>query len=120
MALAIDPGTKDLVLESGQFVQVSGLTHVGFRVRDRLFTFKNEWFLDLSFGVPYLTDILGKKGLNLAAINAIFKAEIRKSLEDEANLTAAQLLFDSSTRELKGSFILTNADEEPFQDQFLL
>lgn len=120
MPLSIDPATKDLVISAGKFVEVSGLENVAHRVRDRLFTFKGEWFLDLEFGPPYLESILGQSAPNLTGIAAILKSEIRKSLEGEANLTAFQIKFTSSTRKLEGSLVLTDAEGEQIQDQFIL
>ena len=120
MAISIDPATKDLLLADGQFTQVTGVNHAGERVRDRLYTFRNEWFLDKDYGVPYLEKILGEKRPNLTAITQILKKEIRKSLGDDARLTAFQIKFDSATREMEGSLILTDAEGEVFQDQFIM
>lgn len=120
MALNIDTTTKDLTIVSGQFAEVSGLTAVGQRVRARLFTLVNEWFLDLEFGVPYLDNILGQAKPNLVTVAAIFKREIRKSLRDDAILTSLNLQFESSTRVLTVSTLITDPDGATVADNFIL
>lgn len=118
--MALDITNGDLTMTNGKFDQVTGLALVGLRVKDRLFTFRNEWFLDLEFGVPYLESILGQKPSNLSGIAAILKAEIRKSLKGEASLTAFQIVLDSATRELKGSYIIVGAGEVQLSEQFII
>lgn len=119
MALAIS-GSNDISLTNGQFDEVVDLTHLGQRVKDRLFTFRGEWFLDLQFGVPYLDEILGSSPPNLTVVASILKAEIRKSLEGEAVLTAFQVTFEGATREMKAAFVLANSEGEELSDQFII
>jgi len=120
MALKIDELTNDIKLTNGKFEEVSGLAFVGQRVKDHLFTFTNEWFLDLFFGVPYLTDILGQKNANFAAIGAFLKSAIREAAGDEATLTAFQLTHDTATRELKASFLLVDSAGEVTEQSLIL
>lgn len=65
----------DLVIENGDLATVSGADEVAQRIRDRLLTFRGEWFLDLEFGPSYREDIL-KKGVTLETVSAILKTEI--------------------------------------------
>lgn len=118
--LTIDAGTGDLVISKGQFTEVSGLTAVGQRVRTRVHTFTKEWFLDLTFGVPYLFDILGKSKPNMVTIAAIFKREVRKSLAAEAALTSLSAKFDIATRKLTVSTVITAPDGTEDTDNFIL
>ncbi len=120
MALNIDPVTKDLVISAGTFEEVSGLTFVGQRIRDRIFTFRNEWFLGLDFGVPYLEQILGQPKPNLVVIGAIFKREMRKSLAGEAVLTSLDVKFDSGTRVLTVSSLITDPAGVEDRQDFIL
>ena len=120
MTLNIDETTKDMTIVAGQFTEASGLTAVSQRVRDRVFTFKDEWFLDLEFGVPFLTHILGQAKPNLVVIAAIFKREIRKSLGGEAVLTSLDVKFESATRKLTVSLLLTAPDGTESADNFIL
>ncbi len=120
MALTIDDVTKDLVISAGQFTEVTGLTEVSQRVRARVFTFVDEWFLDKSFGLPYLTKILGQTKPSMVVISAIFKREIRKSLGDDAILTSLNLKFDNATRKLTVSTVITAPDGVEDRDNFIL
>lgn len=70
----------DLVIENGDLAVVSGSDAIAQRIRDRLLTFSKEWFLDLSFGVPYYDNILVKNP-RLDVVNAILKTQILKSQE---------------------------------------
>ena len=120
MALKIDELTTDIKLTNGKFEEVSGIQFVGQRVKDALFTFQGEWFLDTEFGVPYLESILGQKTQNLAVVGAILKSEIRSVIEGDAVLTSFQLTHDTSTREMKVSFIIKDAEGEFVQDDLIL
>ncbi len=120
MPLNIDTITHDLTITAGSFDTVSDLTAVAQRIRDRLYTFTLEWFLDQSFGVPYLDQILGQANPNVATIAAILKREARKSLAGEAVLTALLVKFESDTRELKVSMLITAPDGAEISDNFIL
>jgi len=48
---------------------------VAQRLRIRLLTFREEWFLDTSYGVPYFQSILGHK-IKKSAVDLIFQREI--------------------------------------------
>jgi len=119
MALAID-SNNDLTLTDGQFDSVTGLEALGQRVRDRLFTMRNEWFLDTEFGVPYLESILGQKPRSLVGISAILKTEIRLTLGTDATLSAFQVAFDSTTRELSVAFLIVDAAGAELAENFIL
>ncbi len=70
----------DLVIKNGD---ISLLTHdlaMGQTIRDRLTTFRGEWFLDLQFGPDYRNDILIKNP-ELSTISSIFRDEILKSVD---------------------------------------
>lgn len=118
--LNIDPTTKDLVISAGRFTEVDGLTAVGQRIRDRIYTFTQEWFLDLAFGVPFIDQILGQVKPNMATITAIFKREIRKSLAGEAVLTSLDAKFESATRVLTVSTVITSPDGVTDTQNFIL
>lgn len=120
MALKIDDLTNDIKLTNGAFEETSGLEFVGQRVKDHLFTFRGEWFLNLEFGVPYLDDILGQKTANLASIGAILKSAIREAAEGEAIIPSFQLTHDTATREMKAAFILQNSAGEVLPQSLIL
>ena len=50
---------------------------VGQRLKIRLLTFRNEWFLDTEYGVPYWQQILGFKNKK-ETVDQIFQQEILK------------------------------------------
>ena len=68
----------DLVIENGDLAVVGETDSIRQRITDRLLTFSEEWFLDLSFGVPYYDNILVKNP-RLDVVNAILKEQILKS-----------------------------------------
>lgn len=49
--------------------------NVGQRLRIRLLSFREEWFLDQEYGVPYFQRVLGMKPTK-SAIDLIFQQEI--------------------------------------------
>lgn len=87
----------DLVLQAGDLAVVEEPDASGQRIRDRLMTFRGEWFLDLGFGVPYYDNIL-VKAPRIEVVSAIIKAEILKSATGEFSSFDANL--DSRTRKM--------------------
>ncbi len=118
--LNLDAVTKDLVIAAGQFTEVAGLEAVGQRIRNRVNVFTLEWFLDLTFGLPYLEQVLGQVNPNMVVIAAIYKREIRKSLAGEAVLTSLSAKFESATRVLTVSMLITAPDGLTLEDNFIL
>ena len=112
--------TVDLEFTGGTFTEVSGVEAVGQRTRERVNVMHPEWFLDLIFGLPYLEQILGQNNPNMATIEALFKTEIRKSLNGEAVLTALKATFDSTSRELAVAYLLEDADGDITQQSFII
>lgn len=107
---------NDLVIEKGDLVLVSGAKETGQRVRDRLLTFRNEWFLDLDYGPNYLRDVMIKNPrLNIVA--AILKQEILKSAPN-AEFTTFDASINSS-RELSINYELSTIDG-PLSDEIAL
>lgn len=49
---------------------------VAQRLKIRLLTFQEEWFLDTTYGVPYFQRILGKKKVTKSSIDLIFQEQI--------------------------------------------
>ncbi len=66
----------DLYLEAdGNLGMVTAAHAVGQHVRERLMTFEGEWFLDVSAGVTWLSDIMGKR-YNPTLAEALIKNEV--------------------------------------------
>lgn len=81
--------------------------------------FKGEWYLDLTQGIPYFQNILGKK-ISLQIVTQIFKSAILKcpgiqSLDSidtrRLEARAIQLVFSVTLQDGK---ILTSSDFPPF------
>lgn len=75
----ISPSYGDLTWKNGpltpNYTTQSRVDVVAQRLRIRLLTFREEWFLDTSYGVPYFQYILGHK-IKKSAVDLIFQREI--------------------------------------------
>lgn len=72
------------------------------RLLIKLRTYRGEWFLDTTFGIPYHQDILGK-GVNIKLIESIFKAAILADSEVKS-LLEITLDYNEITRSLTLAF----------------
>ena len=74
----LSPSYGDLTWKNGpltpDYTTQSRVDIVAQRLRIRLLTWRPEWFLDTSYGVPYW-DFLGKK-VKKSAVDLIFQREI--------------------------------------------
>lgn len=82
LLLDLDPISSsygDLTWKNGpltpDYTTQSRVDVVAQRLRIRLLTFREEWFLDTSYGVPYFQSILGHK-IKKSAVDLIFQREI--------------------------------------------
>lgn len=95
---------RDFLLDSNGDLDLSNLDikltsdeqTVAQRIRRRLLTFREEWFLDETLGIPYYTEILGIKN-PLDAIRAIFISEINK-VPGVKEILDFELSLDNETR----------------------
>lgn len=75
----LSPSYGDLTFKNGPLTSAyttqSRVDVVAQRLRIRLLTWREEWFLDTSYGVPYLQRILGFK-IKKSAVDLIFQREI--------------------------------------------
>ena len=79
MDLKISSETNDISIVKGDIELASGINEAGQRIRDRLLTFKGEWFLNLSFGADYIGKILVKNP-RTSVVSAHLRSEILKSV----------------------------------------
>lgn len=91
------------MIEAGAFVLVSGRDAIAQAIENRLRTFRGEWFLDGSIGVPYLEQVLGRKQPNLAAVEQTLRSEIL-AVSGVTAITSFALTLDRATRALSGRF----------------
>lgn len=96
----------DRVIENGDWATVSGAEAAKQRIKDRLLTFIEEWFLDLSYGVPYRGNILIKNP-RLDVVNAILKTEILKS--QDGTFTSFSIDLDAR-RKLTVEYVLQTTE----------
>lgn len=99
VGLAIDQATNDLYLASdSNLALVTDALAVGQHARQRLSTFKREWFLDTTAGVPWLDEILGKAH-DPALAESVVKAELLNT-DGVTEITSFSVSFDKATRGL--------------------
>jgi hypothetical protein len=78
----LEPASWDIIWHNGPLQRedtTQPLTEtVGQRLKIRLLTFRQEWFLDTTYGVPWFQRLLGQKQTSKAAADLIFQQEILK------------------------------------------
>lgn len=114
MDLKVDKDTNDLVMSSGDFVTTTGLEEAAQRIRDRLLTFRGEYYLNLSYGVDYIGKILIKNP-KTSVIAAHIRSEILKSVTGK--ITSFESLLKN--RELSVTYGLT-IDGDTLIDELIL
>lgn len=100
IGLAVDPATNDLFTRAdGSLALVRDAEAVGQHVRQRLKTFRGEWFLDTAAGVPWLSEVLGRQ-YDPALAEAVIKAEILDT-DGVTDITSFSVRFNRQTRGLE-------------------
>lgn len=87
----------DLAIDTDLYL-TSGLAGVVQGIRQRIQTFKGEWFLDLDHGVPYYQDLLGKKFDDNKALVAFRDAIL--STPGVITLNLLNVSYSGTTRKL--------------------
>lgn len=99
IGLAIDQDTNDLYLTpNGALAIVTDARAIGEHVRQRLKTFKGEWFLDTDAGVVWLDEIFGR-AYDPALAESVVKAEILNT-DGIKEIMSFSVAFDRTTRNL--------------------
>jgi hypothetical protein len=80
---------------------ISGPEKVAQAVTIHLRTWLAEWFLDLDHGVPYLTNVLGKRRPEM--VEAVLRQHIL-SVDGVLSISAFSLRIDPQTRVAKVTF----------------
>lgn len=95
----------DLAFEGGDLVLEVGVASIASDLHARLQTFRGEWFLDGSIGIPFFDQVLVKQP-NMTAIRALLRTEILDTpgIADVLELTTN---YDNATRTLALSFRAT-------------
>lgn len=93
--LVIDPSTGDIQL-------LDNARRVAQQIKVTLLLFLGEWFLDISFGVPYLESVLIKNP-RMATIQAVLRARIA-DVPGVVRIRRLDLEFNRQARHLSVTF----------------
>lgn len=109
MTLLLDLNTHDLVVKNHKFDEVVTVANdLEQRLKIKLLFFKEEWFLDTSYGIPYFQEIF-VKGVDKDAVDDIFKTAIA-SERDVISLSKYVSRFDPTFRTFHLDFEVTTTD----------
>lgn len=114
MSLYVDPETGDLELDERKRLRtVERIEARKQRLRLRLGTRRGEWFLDNTFGVPWLE--LMEKGVD----NRLIENEVRKALlaDEEVKRVESLTLSRQPNRVLHIEFVLTLVNGETLAEE---
>lgn len=105
MDLLLDRDTHDLVVENYDLNLSDGLQLVEQRLRQSLWFFFGEWFLDITDGVPYYEDILVKAPIQIT-VESILKDTILAT-PGVLKITQFDVEYTNSTRNLTLDFAVS-------------
>lgn len=81
--LRLDTNSHDLTRVNYDLVLVEGVDEVVQHIKQRLWLFRGEWFLDTAAGVPWLQDILKKNPRRYVVEQALKRAIVETPGVDE-------------------------------------
>lgn len=82
---------------------IEGMDRVAQQIKITLLAFLGEWFLDITFGVPYLEEILVKNP-KLTSVENILRAKI-KDVPDVERIIEFGMEYDRARRTLTVAFL---------------
>jgi hypothetical protein len=94
----------DIQFLDGDLVLSRGLPAVTQQIAIALKTVKGEWFLDETIGVPYFTNILGKK-FSLGTVQQIVREAIQ-AIDSVVSIERLAVDFDALTRKCSVDFVV--------------
>jgi hypothetical protein len=99
MDIKLDEQTHDILIENGQFSLTQNESEsLAQKLKIKLTTFREEWFLDVTEGIPYYQLIFGK-GTSKATIDAIFlraiseEADVQQVLDFQSVVDATNRIY---------------------------
>jgi hypothetical protein len=98
MDIKLNETTWDVEIENGDLVILDKSFAIQQHVRQRLWIFEGEYFLDQSEGVPWFRSIL-KKNPDLFAVDALLKDRVLNT-PGVLELIEFELDYDASARKL--------------------
>lgn len=96
--IALHANDHDILIKDGDFLLIDNAERVAQQIKVKLLTFLGEWFLDTTWGVPYLEYILVKQP-NQDLIKQILSEQIL-SVDDVKSLNALELDYQVKVRTL--------------------
>lgn len=96
--IALHANDHDILIKDGDFLLIDNAERVAQQIKVKLLTFLGEWFLDTTWGVPYLEYILVKQP-NQELIKQILSEQIL-SVDDVKSLNALELDYQVKIRTL--------------------
>lgn len=96
--IALHANDHDILIKDGDFLLIDNAERVAQQIKVKLLTFLGEWFLDTTWGVPYLEYILVKQP-NQELIKQILSEQIL-SVDDVKSLNALELDYQVKVRTL--------------------
>lgn len=96
--IALHANDHDILIKDGYFLLIDNAERVAQQIKVKLLTFLGEWFLDTTWGVPYLEYILVKQP-NQELIKQILSEQI-SSVDDVKSLNALELDYQVKIRTL--------------------
>lgn len=96
--IALHANNHDILIKDGDFLLIDNAERVAQQIKVKLLTFLGEWFLDTTWGVPYLEYILVKQP-NQELIKQILSEQI-SSVDDVKSLNALELDYQVKIRTL--------------------
>ena len=97
----------ELVFAAGVLQLVAGQDAIRQAAECRLRTFREEWFLDTSIGVPWVEQVLGRK-VAAAPVRTIVRDELL-AIPGVTGLASLSVVFDPSVSSLAVTFVLQTA-----------
>ena len=108
-SLYIDPITYDITTENSNLRFTKNTTEwLSAKIEARLKVFFAEWFVNRTIGVPYFTEILGKK-IDINNVQVIL-SDVIKQTNGVKELLEFNVDFDNGTRIYKYTFKVLSTD----------
>lgn len=113
--IALDPNTGDLLLDDNSLSLTDGLESRRQHLEIRLKTFRGEWFLDTTVGVPYLQRLFTQKNPDTLLIQSVIRGEAEKTpgitaiTKFDSNIDNAKrnLIVELGAKSVEGEFEIT-------------
>lgn len=96
--IALNASSHDIIIKDGDFLLVDNAERVAQQIKVKLLTLLGEWFLDTTWGVPYLEYILIKQP-NQELIRQILSEQI-SSVDGVKSLNAFEMEYHVKNRAL--------------------